>query len=143
MMALLLIILGIVVGVGLAMAVSYLWCSFFPPKEKHKHNWRCGGVDRLKRCPTTSFGIPLVSFDKGAPVTVTLWRCMDCDMLFTKEIDGWWTFEQVSGQVGSGETISETPEVAGSEDAGKCPDCSHKTHLGVSCLESDCCGCGQ
>jgi hypothetical protein len=24
-----------------------------------------------------------------------------------------------------------------------CPDCGHKNHAGVSCLDSDACGCGQ
>jgi len=27
--------------------------------------------------------------------------------------------------------------------AGKCPSCGHRNHDGVSCLESDSCGCGQ
>jgi hypothetical protein len=28
-------------------------------------------------------------------------------------------------------------------DTATCPDCGHKLHTGVSCLESDCCGCGE
>ncbi len=28
-------------------------------------------------------------------------------------------------------------------DTDKCPDCGHRAHAGVSCFESDACGCGQ
>ncbi len=31
----------------------------------------------------------------------------------------------------------------GKKVGAKCPDCGHRLHAGVSCLESDACGCGQ
>lgn len=29
------------------------------------------------------------------------------------------------------------------EQGAKCPYCGHQLHEGVSCLDSDCCRCGQ
>jgi hypothetical protein len=123
----------------------------FSPKE-HEHDWVVRGAHQMVSV-RTYHGVPMSSPEDGTPVTEVLYRC-ECGDVATETEVGHWTFEQLSGVAGSGDTIEPATDsgdtiaqaIAAPVDeqcSGGCPNCPHGAHPGVSCLASDSCGCGQ
>jgi len=91
-------------------------------ENEHEHDWVVRGAHQLFRV-RTYHGIPITPIEEGAPITEVLYRC-DCGAVETGTEEGHWTFEQLSGVAGSGETIEADEEfgaepIAAESETGK------------------------
>jgi hypothetical protein len=102
-------LLGLIVGVVLTIVMIAGFALFVGGEEstdelEHYHDWQVRGAHQLFRVHTYH-GVPLQPIEEGAPITEVLYRC-SCGDLTTETLDGHWTYEQLSGVAGSGETVT-------------------------------------
>jgi hypothetical protein len=105
--------LGIFIGIVLAAVIGYFYQENHEPE--HEHDWKVRGAHQMYSV-NTYHGIPLTPTEEGEPITKVLWRC-ECGAVETETEEGHWTFEQLSGVAGSGETIEAEESDESEEEA--------------------------